>query len=73
MIIDAEPEINENDRTLKVKKNIDTNEETVIMLNGLIGFTDEDFDIQDDTITLKEDFDIEYGIDTLWVMYTEAP
>jgi len=70
MKIEQNPVLDKGNLTLKVSYNIDTNEPSIIMMNGLIALTDDDYDISDDTITLKEDYGIDFDNDTLCVIYT---
>jgi len=69
MIVDNNPALNEDDLTITVQNNIDTSEETAIIINGLISLIDEDFSISDNIITLN-DYDVDFVNDTIWVMYT---
>jgi len=71
MIIDKEPDINSDNRTIKVQNNIDTDEETLILVNGLIAIISDDIDdITDDTITISEGTGTDLDNDVIAVMYT---
>jgi len=69
MIVDNNPTLNEDDLSITVQNNIDTSEETALIINGLISLIDEDFSISDNIITLN-DYDVDFVNDTIWVMYT---
>jgi len=69
MIVDNNPTLNEDDLTITVQNDIDTSEETAIIVNGLISLIDEDFSISDNIITLN-DYNVDFVNDTIWVMYT---
>jgi len=71
MTIDKEPIINSNDRTIKVKNNIDTNEDTIITVNGLIAITEDDIEnISDNIITISDNTGVDFDIDVIGVIYT---
>jgi len=71
MIIDKNPTIDKNNRTIKVKNNIDTNEDTVITINGLIAITEDDIeDISNNIITISNNTGVDFDIDVIGIIYT---
>jgi len=72
MIIYKEPEIDPINRTFKVSYNIDTNEDTLITVNGLLSIMNDDIeDISGNVITIKQGVNIDYENDTFAVIYTK--
>ena len=75
MTIDNNPTLDEDNRTIKAKSNINTDEETTLVVNGVLTYFNDDYsDITDDTITLKDDTDfvLDWDNDVVQIMYTEA-
>ena len=71
MIIDNNPILNEVNYSLMVKYYINSSEETVISLNGLLTFFADDIvDITNNIITLKPNLDIDWDEDFIEVLYT---
>jgi len=71
MTIDNNPTIDADNKTFTVENNIDTDEETVIFVNGALGITLDDItDITDDKITVNDSLDIDFNNDEFYVIYT---
>lgn len=71
MIIDNNPIIDKNNRTIKVKSNINTEEEISISVNGLLALYYEDIEnITDNIITLLPIPDLDWDNDSIGVIFT---
>jgi len=70
MIIDKNPIIDVLNSTIQVTNNIDTNEDVLIMVNGMIAITNDDItSINNNIITISQNTGVDLDIDVIAVIY----
>jgi len=71
MIIDKNPSIDQDNKTITVKENIDTSEQVDVVLNGMIALMQDELDITDNSISIIDDSGVDWSTDNFVVIYVK--